>query len=173
MTDDTDLLLGDPEDADDAEQPEPPRRWVWSDLEPAERRSRMAELRTWVDWLSDTFELRQRIPRCWFKHPDIREYLTALYLGWVRTYAGDPAKLTLRAEIDWATSLRSLLPELAKPACQSGQHQAPPPRRAQGDDGFDDWLAESEFGTRAAFHPAQAEASRLAEADLVSADQGS
>ncbi|MFF1273260.1 hypothetical protein ACFVZC_07600 [Streptomyces marokkonensis] len=28
-----------------------PRRWVWSAVEPPERRARLRELRTWVEWL--------------------------------------------------------------------------------------------------------------------------
>lgn len=60
--------------------------WVWSAMTPAERRAKMRELAEWVEWLRATFELHNQIPQCWYRHPPVREHLTALYAGWVRTY---------------------------------------------------------------------------------------
>ncbi|MFE9406797.1 hypothetical protein ACFYNY_34380 [Streptomyces sp. NPDC006530] len=139
-------------------------RWVWRAMEPAEREQRLMELTGWVDWLLTAHpKMHSKIPRCWHLHEDIIEHLTALFLGWVRTYAGDPAKLSLRAEIEWVTALHSLTPHLGSPGCQAGSVHQEPPKRAEPDgELLEQWMdSEPEFLTAAAHHPAQAEVSRM------------
>ncbi|MFG3229386.1 hypothetical protein ACGF07_32015 [Kitasatospora sp. NPDC048194] len=147
----------------------PPRRWVWSAMEPADRQQRIGELGLWVDWLIEYHEMPREVPRCWYRHRKVREILTALYLGWVRTYAGDPAKVGTLGEIEWISRLHTLAPKLAAPAClESHQETAPP--KATGE-GLQDWLDDDpEWVTAPVFHPAEAEANRLA-AELAAAER--
>lgn len=149
---------------DEESKPEPITRWVWRAMEPAEREARLLELTGWVDWLLTAHpKLHSKLPRCWHQHEDIIEHLTALFLGWVRTYAGDPAKMSTRGEIEWLTSLHSLTPHLGSPGCQaSGTHQPAPPRPQPDGELLEQWMdSDPEFLTAPAHHPAQAEVSRM------------
>ncbi|MDH6711206.1 hypothetical protein P3T27_007959 [Kitasatospora sp. MAA19] len=150
----------------------PPRRWVWTAMTPEDRQQRLGELGQWVDWLIDHHHLHRKIPRCWYRdgHEPVLEILTALYLGWVRTYAGDPSKATTLGEIAWIKELHLLAPALAAPACEAG-HQAPPPRPGPTGEALSDWLdTNPDRITEAPYHPAEAEATRLAH-ELLAAEQ--
>ncbi|MFD8385187.1 hypothetical protein ACFV2X_42845 [Streptomyces sp. NPDC059679] len=164
MSDPTDVAEPTPA-AVNGQKPEPITRWVWRAMESDERETRLMELTGWVDeWLIKAHpKVHTKIPRCWQQHEDIIEHLTALFLGWVRTYAGDPGKLSLRAEIEWITSLHALTPHLSSPGCQtSNVHQDPPPRAMPDGEALEQWLdSEPGFLTAAPRHPAQAELSRM------------
>jgi len=158
--------LWDP-DAEGQDAAAPPA-WIWSAMEPAERRARLRELATWVDWLTTTFELHNTIPRCWYRHQPVVEHLTALYTGWVRTYCGtDPGRDL--AEADWISTLHAFTPRLQVHACATGTHQAPPPTRPYtgAEDAFEEYLATADATTAPAAHPAQAQALRIAAEPLL------
>ncbi|MEE1769292.1 hypothetical protein PUR34_14310 [Streptomyces sp. JV185] len=146
----------------DAAQPEP-QRWVWAAMDPPERRERMRELAAWVDWLRRTFELHNSIPPCWYRHPPVVEHLTALYTGWVRTYAGEQTPGRELAEADWISTLHNFTPRLQLAACAGGRHQDPPPLVPPplgADEAFEVYLVTAEAITAAAEHPAAAELAR-------------
>ena len=166
MSDTTDLTVQVSAADDDQEQkPDQITRWVWRALEPDERETRLMELTGWVDeWLFKAHpKVHSKIPRCWHQHEDIIEHLTALFLGWVRTYVSDPAKLTLRAEMEWITAMHALTPHLGSPNCEASKvHQPPPPRPAPDGEALEDWMdTEPEFLTAPAKHTAKAELSRM------------
>ncbi|WP_327241722.1 hypothetical protein [Streptomyces sp. NBC_01320] len=146
-----------------------PQRWVWAAMDPPERRARMRDLAIWVDWLRRTFELHNNIPPCWYRHPPVVEHLTALYAGWLRTYAGEQAAGRELAEADWINTLHNFTPRLQLAACASGRHQDPPPLvppPPDADEAFEVYLVTAEATTTAAAHPAAAElARRTAELD--------
>ncbi|MET9956007.1 hypothetical protein ABZ135_31305 [Streptomyces sp. NPDC006339] len=139
----------------------PPRRWVWAAMEPADRRQRLRELARWVGWLRDTFGLHNNIPACWYRHPPVVEHLTALYVGWVRTYAGAEGPGRELGEADWINTLHALTPRLSLPACTTSHQPAPEPHVPDAGDDFTTFLANSPMTTSPAAHPAEAEASRL------------
>ncbi|MDP5317403.1 hypothetical protein [Streptomyces poriferorum] len=144
------------------EQPEP-QRWVWAAMDPADRRARLRELAIWVDWLRSTFELHNNIPQCWYRHPPVVEHLTALYVGWIRTYAGDQAPGRELAEADWINTLHAVTPRLQLAACATGRHEEPPaapPVRQQAAQEFEAYLNTSLLTTDPAWHPAEAEIAR-------------
>jgi hypothetical protein len=147
------------------EKPDPPQRWVWSDMESAEREQRLTELVEWVDWLVETYELRNQVARCWYRHPRLIELFSALFIGWVRTYVGDPTKIGTRAEIDWIKELYALLPRLNSASCQAN-HVEPPAATYSMRRAFDAWLVEIDrpFLDAPRSHPAQTQAHRLARA---------
>ncbi|WP_329492580.1 hypothetical protein OG618_37520 (plasmid) [Kitasatospora sp. NBC_01246] len=142
-----------------------PRRWVWSAMDPTERQQRLVELAVWVDWLVETHEMTREIPRCWYRHKRVLEVLTALYLGWVRTYAGDPTKTGTLGEVDWITRLHTLAPRLAAPSCTEKHRSWGDGPEPTGQE-LSDWLdvGDTEWLEDQAYHPAQAEANRLAAA---------
>lgn len=145
-----------------AHAPEP-QRWVWSAMEPAERRTRLRELAVWVDWLRTAFELHNKITHCWYRHSAVVEHLTALYAGWTRTYAGEQAPGRELAEADWINTLHAFVPRLQLAACATGTHQDPPPlipAPAGSAEAFEEHLAHSDTVNAPASHPAAAELSR-------------
>ncbi|MFD5141210.1 hypothetical protein ACFWMX_34105 [Streptomyces sp. NPDC058378] len=150
-------------------QPEP-QRWVWAAMDPVDRHQRLRELATWVDWLRTTFELHNSIPPCWYRHPPVVEHLTALYAGWIRTYAGEPTPGRELAEADWINTLHAFTPRLQLAACATGVHQAPPPVppvMPGTETDFDHYLTSSETTNAPAAHPAAAELRRrTGEAEL-------
>ncbi|MFD9374123.1 hypothetical protein ACFWBH_01065 [Streptomyces sp. NPDC059999] len=145
-----------------------PQRWVWSAMEPPERRIRMRELAGWVDWLRSTFELHNTISHCWYRHSAVVEHLTALYTGWMRTYAGEEVPGRELAEADWINTLHTLTPRLKLAACATGTHQDPPlvvPPPAGSDTDFELYLTLSDAMSLEAAHPGAAELDRR-EAEL-------
>ncbi|MFD7626753.1 hypothetical protein ACFV7Q_12085 [Streptomyces sp. NPDC059851] len=133
-----------------------PQRWVWAAMDPAERRLRLRELAAWVDWVRTTFELHNVITHCWYRHSPVVEHLTALYTGWMRTYAGEAEPGRELAEADWINTLHAFTPRLQLPACVTGTHQDPPPRiprPASADEEFDLHLALSDATTAPAVLP--------------------
>jgi hypothetical protein len=52
----------------------------WHSMTPGEQAAAWAELRAWVTWLHDRYELsvEDRLPRCWARHPGLVEELSAL-----------------------------------------------------------------------------------------------
>ncbi|WP_031152926.1 hypothetical protein [Streptomyces erythrochromogenes] len=142
-----------------------PQRWVWAAMEPPERRIRMRELGAWVDWLRTTFELHNTITHCWYRHSAVVEHLTALYTGWIRTYAAEQEPGRELAEADWINTLHAFTPRLQLAACATGTHQEPPmkvPPPARSAEDFDLYLALSEATTAPPAHPAAAELHRRA-----------
>jgi len=64
-----------------ATQPRPERRLAeWHEMTAGERQAAWNQLRAWVTWLHDRYELgtEERLPRCWAEHPGLIEELWAL-----------------------------------------------------------------------------------------------
>ncbi|OKJ02140.1 hypothetical protein AMK18_12060 [Streptomyces sp. CB01249] len=140
-------------------------------MDPVDRRARLRELAIWVDWLRSAFELHNSIPQCWYRHPSVVEHLTALYVGWLRTYAGDQTAGRDLAEADWINVLHNFTPRLRLAACTGGRHQEPPalvPLSSGASEAFEVYLTSAEVLTTEAAHPAAAElARRTAEPDAL------
>lgn len=56
-------------------------------------------LADWVSWLRDRYPLAQKVPTCWWRHPEIVEEMTALWLAWREAYVEKGAPLSGGA--DW------------------------------------------------------------------------
>jgi hypothetical protein len=91
---------------------QPPTRPVlpeWHMMTPAERTIAWADLRMWVTWLNDRYELslEQRLPRCWADHPALIEELWALKAWRHEIYTStQPVGQAARY---WHTELRTLI----------------------------------------------------------------
>ena len=138
-----------------------PRTWVWSAMEPQDRATRLRELRTWVSWLETTFDLDGDIPACWYRHQAIVEHLTALYLGWVRTYTQEPEPGRNLIEAEWIGTLHAYTPHFKRANCTK-QHADTPRRaaRAYVEEDFTQHLAD--LTRQTSWHPAPDEAERFA-----------
>ncbi|MER6913932.1 hypothetical protein ABT354_19855 [Streptomyces sp. NPDC000594] len=131
--------------------------WVWEAMEPPVRRERLVELRTWVHWLVRTYPwTHSHVTPCWYRHRDVREHLTALFVSWVRTYT--PGSKRDTAEVEWIDALYRTMPRLALKECGPQQHVEQRPRDFKDTDhGFLVHSKTSDDMTAEARHPAIAE----------------
>ena len=81
----------------------------WHDMAPGQQQVAWAELRAWVAWLYDRYELgtEDRLPRCWPRHPGLVEELWALRAWRLEVYSGGHP--SGRAARYWHTELRQLV----------------------------------------------------------------
>lgn len=113
-------------DADEAVA-EVPTATHWPEVPAGEAAMRWAELRSWVDHLLERFACLDHhvIPRCWWRHNEHVEALSALRDHELGTFFGDaPAT----APLDWLRALRDVVQLLrtwtAETGC-SAQHRPP------------------------------------------------
>ena len=82
----------------------------WHQMSTGERHVAWSQLRAWVTWLHDRYELsaEDRLPRCWPQHPGLIEELWALKAWREEIYqASQPSGQAARY---WHTELRQVLP---------------------------------------------------------------
>ena len=81
----------------------------WHDKTPGEQAAAWAELRAWVTWLYDRYELsvEDRLPRCWPRHPGLVEELDALKAWREEIYSG--SQPSGQAARYWHAELRQVL----------------------------------------------------------------
>jgi hypothetical protein len=93
-----DLVAGNAEETANARGPGS-RPFVWADLTPVDAAATWTALARWVGWLRSRYPLARQVPRCWWRHPELVEELTALWLAWQEAYVAKGAPLTAAA--DW------------------------------------------------------------------------
>lgn len=81
----------------------------WHNMTPGEQTAAWAELRAWVTWLHDRYELsvEDRLPRCWARHPGLVEELCALKAWREEIYCG--SQPSGQAARYWHAELRQVL----------------------------------------------------------------
>jgi hypothetical protein len=74
----------------------------WWEVDEAEARAMMAELRGWVDtWLRRNYpDYLTRLPKCWAWHGDAVWELSTLHAEWTRIY-GDEENRDLQGALTW------------------------------------------------------------------------
>src|SRR4051812_14313636 len=77
----------------------PQRPVVWAQLTPAEAMRTWRALAGWVGWLRGRYPLATQVPLCWWRHPELVEELTSVWLAWRDAYVEKGAPLTGGA--DW------------------------------------------------------------------------
>ena len=73
--------------------------FAWRTLSPHAAETLWRDLAEWVGWLRGRYPLARRIPLCWWRHPELVEEMTALWLAWREAYVEKGAPLTAAA--DW------------------------------------------------------------------------
>ncbi|WP_370617686.1 DUF4913 domain-containing protein [Mumia qirimensis] len=76
-----------------------PSQWSWRGQSPHGTRTLWRGLAEWVGWLRGRYPLARQIPPCWWRHPELVEELTALWVAWREAYADPEAPMT--SPIDW------------------------------------------------------------------------
>jgi hypothetical protein len=115
----------------------------WHDMTPGEQVTAWAELRAWVTWLHDRYELsvEDRLPRCWARHPGLVEELAALKAWREEIYgSGQPSG---QAALYWHNELRQVLHAASSMyalGCRTG-HRAGTRHAASDPDLLADWAA--------------------------------
>jgi hypothetical protein len=91
------------------QKPKSRRLAEWDQMTPGERHVAWSQLRAWVTWLHDRYELgvEDRLPRCWPQHPGLIEELWAL-MAW-RQEIYDAAQPSGQAARYWHTELRNVI----------------------------------------------------------------
>lgn len=74
-------------------------RFAWRSLSARQAETLWRQVADWVGWLRGRYPLARQIPPCWWRHPELVEELTALWLAWREAYVEKSAPLT--AAIDW------------------------------------------------------------------------
>jgi hypothetical protein len=73
--------------------------YVWHTLSATDTAKLWEALADWVGWVRGRYPLARQIPLCWWRHPELVEELTALWLAWREAYTEKGAPLTAAA--DW------------------------------------------------------------------------
>jgi hypothetical protein len=112
-------------------------------MTPGEEAAAWAELRAWVAWLHDRYELsvEDRLPRCWAQHPGLVEELYALKAWREEIYgSGQPSGQAARY---WHSELRQVLHAASTMyalGCRTG-HRGPARQAAADQDLLAGWAA--------------------------------
>lgn len=109
--------------------PEPGRFTEWHDMSPGEQLTAWAQLRAWVTWLTDRYELtvEDRLPRCWARHPGLVEELWALRAWRLEVYGGGQPQPGQAARY-WHAELKQVLhaaTTVYAAGCRAGHRGAP------------------------------------------------
>jgi hypothetical protein len=110
-------------------QPAPPQALrEWHDMTPGEQYTEWAELRAFVTWLTDRYELttEDRMPLCWPRHPGLVEELRTLRQWRLEIYCGQAPNG--QAAGYWHTQLRQVLQAATAVyanGCRAGHRGAP------------------------------------------------
>lgn len=76
-----------------------PTAFAWNSLGAHQAETLWLQLAEWVGWLRGRYPLARQVPACWWRHPELVEELTALWLAWREAYVEKSAPLTAAA--DW------------------------------------------------------------------------
>lgn len=93
----------------------------WEDLDPDQSRVSWHEFGGWVRWLTERFRLDD-IPPCWYRHGDLVEELTALWLAWEGSYHPDARFDDPARWLDWLARARTRFARRS-PRCGVGTHK--------------------------------------------------
>lgn len=151
-------LLEDPPAVADLADSRQDLRWVWTAMEPDERRERLARLEEWIAWLVEEYELRNDILPCWYRHSAALNRLTALYVSWVRIYVETSEQQRDLSQVEWHDALDRTIGKLEYPlACRDNgvhtePHTAPPTWNTDAE--FRMWLGTSPTMISDVQHPA-------------------
>jgi hypothetical protein len=72
---------------------------AWQLLDGSGAEAVWRRLADWVGWLRGRYPLARQIPACWWRHPELVEELTALWLAWREAYTERSVPAT--ASMDW------------------------------------------------------------------------
>jgi hypothetical protein len=75
-----------------------PTGWTWRALGGHSARVLWEQLHDWVGWLRGRYPVADAVPPCWYRHSEVVEELTALWLAWRAAYAEADAALLGPAE---------------------------------------------------------------------------
>lgn len=84
---------------DRSSQPDGRGPFVWAELDAQTAAKAWRDLAAWVGWLRGRYPLARQVPLCWWRHPELVEELTALWLAWREAYHSKDAPWTAAA--DW------------------------------------------------------------------------
>jgi len=66
-----------------------PDNWCWQSISEDEALEQWRHLAAWVGWLRGRYPIAEQLPGCWWRHSELVEELTAVWLAWHGAYT-DP-----------------------------------------------------------------------------------
>jgi hypothetical protein len=101
----------------------------WHNMTPGQQMAEWSQLRAWVTWLIDRYELviEDRLPACWAQHPGLVEELRALRAWRTEIYDGSQPQAGQAARY-WHAELERVLHAAATryaAGCRAGHRGAP------------------------------------------------
>ena len=127
-----------------------PQNWCWRSLGPVESREQWQHLLSWVGWLRGRYPIADQLPACWWRHSELVEELTALWVAWLAAYTEPSAPLT--APIDFHDRwFPQVLVRVRRWGVQCQDEHRPRPPSIYGDRGVDDPIAFAGFAAFTAF----------------------
>jgi hypothetical protein len=97
---------------------------AWHALTRREAAGAWTTLTTWVDWLTDRYQLTDTLPGCWYRHGALIEELDALRAAWTNAYL--TAKPPSAEAATWHQHLARTLARIHgwdRYGCASGTHR--------------------------------------------------
>jgi len=135
-------------------------RWVWTAMEPAERRQLLDRMARWMDWLVGEYpNLHERVPGCWYQHSAERNELTALYVAWVRIFVEPGENQREMALVEWHDALDRVMKRVTFPVecLENGEHKQPVLQQREPwrtEPMYPAWAGTDPAMTSAPYHPA-------------------
>jgi hypothetical protein len=121
-----------------------PRDWCWQSIDSDTASEQWRSLCSWVGWLRSRYPIADQLPACWWRHSELVEELTGLWLAWLAAYTEPQAPLT--APIDFHDRLLpSFLGRVRRWGIQCLDEHRPRPASVYGGTTVDDPDALADF----------------------------
>ncbi|MGH3366725.1 MAG: hypothetical protein ACRDOY_05945 [Nocardioidaceae bacterium] len=108
--------------------------WSLRAMTAERRRTVLADLADWLNWLHGRYPVAEAIPGCWWRHPEVVEELLALRAAWGSAYE-DP-QAPPQAAADWHDRLLpgalARIPRWGIKTCLNGGRHVERPAAAYG-----------------------------------------
>jgi hypothetical protein len=121
-----------------------PANWCWQSIGEDEAFEQWRQLASWVGWLRCRYPIADQLPACWWRHSELVEELTAVWLAWHAAYTEPRGQLT--APVDFHDRvLPSFLPRVRRWGVQCLDEHRPRPASVYGNEAVDDPEAFADF----------------------------
>jgi len=121
-----------------------PANWCWQGIGEDEAFEQWRQLASWVGWLRRRYPIADQLPACWWRHSELVEELTAVWLAWHAAYTEPHGQLTAPADFHDRV-LPSFLTRVRRWGVQCLDEHRPRPASVYGHEAVDDPEAFADF----------------------------
>lgn len=122
----------------------PSSEWCWQSIDADTAAEQWRALTAWVGWLRGRYPIAEQLPGCWWRHSELVEEVTALWLAWLAAYNGYDANMTRPIDFHdhW---FPSFLARVRRWGVQCTDEHRPRPECIYADAAVDDPAAFADF----------------------------